>query len=132
MPEMTNLAAHRKDRTVALAAALVLLLQAFFTAWTTGAMASGNMPVDAWGNPLCITSADEGGAPAHETGVKLPNCCVLGCSVAAATMPHPPLAHEAVRVHLSGTEIRFFATNPPLGTSRDHDPGSPRAPPLTA
>lgn len=127
---MLNLAAHRRDRTVACAVVLVLLLQAFFTAWTTGAMAAGSMPVDAWGNPLCVTSADETGSP-QGSGVKLPNCCALGCGAAEVTLGHPPLAGEAVRLDLYGTEIRFFETNPPLGISRDHDPGSPRAPPLT-
>jgi len=128
---MLNLAAHRKDRTVALAVALVLLLQAFFTAWTNGAMASGIMPADAWGNPICVTSPDGSPSPA-DGGVNIPNCCVLGCTMSSMAIPQPPLADQAVRVDLTGTEVRFFATNPPVGTSRDHDPGSPRAPPLTA
>jgi hypothetical protein len=126
---MADLAAHRRDRTVALAAALVLLMQAFFTAWTTGAMASGTMPVDSWGNPLCITSIDSA-SPADTGGVNLPNCCVLGCTMAAMDTPPPPLAAEAVRLDLSGVAIGYVATNPPVGTSRGHEPGSPRAPPL--
>lgn len=126
---MLNFAAHRRDRTVALAAMLVLVLQGFFTAWTTGAMASGAMPVDAWGNPLCVTSADGGAMPDGDKGVKLPNCCALGCTMSAATPPNRPPAHEGARVDPAGTEIRFFAADPSIGTSRDHDPGSPRAPP---
>jgi hypothetical protein len=128
---MLDLAAHRRDRTVAFAVVVILLLQGFFTAWTNAAMASGSMPVDAWGNPLCITSTDDGSSPDGDS-VKIPNCCTMGCGMSTTMLPQPSLADHAIRHDLTGTEIRFFRTNPPLGTSRDHDPGSPRAPPLTA
>jgi hypothetical protein len=128
---MTNLAAHRRDRTVAFAALVILLLQGFLTAWTTGAMAAGAMATDAWGNPLCITGTEDGSSP-DGGAIKVPNCCTMGCGMSAWVLPQPSLADQAIRVELTGTEIRFFATNPPIGSSRDHDPGSPRAPPLTA
>lgn len=127
-----DLAAHRRDRTVAFAAAFVLLLQAFFTAWATGAAASGAMPVDAWGNPLCITAADDA-APGGESGaVEIANCCAMGCGVSATALPGPAGAMLAAADVRFGTGTRFVASDRSLDHGRDHDPGAPRAPPVTA
>jgi hypothetical protein len=128
---MTDLAAHRRDRTVALAAALVLLMQAFLTAWTTGAMASGGMHVDAWGNPLCVSGAAHG-STGDDGDTLVPDCCVLGCTAATPAIPHASQAEKTLRPHRDATGLTMVATHRPAGAGHDHDPGSPRAPPPAA
>lgn len=119
--------ACRRDRTIALAAMLILLAQAFFTAWTTGAMASGAMPVDAWGNPLCVTSVEHG---ASDGGTfQIPGCCAMACAMSAAMLAQPAGAERSIRADLTGIRLPLVASTPFIDTSRDHDPGSPRAPP---
>lgn len=127
---MLNLAAHRKDLTVALVAAFVLLLQAFSSAWMTGAMAAGAMPFDAWGNPLCITSSDHGTSP-DDGAVKLPDCCVIGCGMSATVLAEPA-GMAVLNAALAGSEPLPLASNSSPRTSEEHDPGSPRAPPAMA
>jgi hypothetical protein len=126
---MLNLKAHRKDRSVAIAAAVILLLQAFFTAWTTGAAASGTVPVDTFGNPLCITSPDGSSTP-HDGSVKIPNCCAMGCSMSVTTLADPDDNVQLVREFAGGTIFRFPARETAIHHRDDHDPRSPRAPPV--
>lgn len=122
---------------VALAAAIVLVLQSFATAWAAGSTPSGTM-LDAFGNPLCLTSADEptvdlgGSSPAGDPS-KMPNCCTLGCSMVSPLLAAP--ADDAgawlpVRLDTAEADLVTFAVI--VVTFPDHDPGNPRAPPLTA
>lgn len=119
---------------VALAAALVLVLQSFATAWATGAMPAGAI-LDAFGNPLCLTSADEqtidrnGPGPAGDHS-RMPNCCTMGCSIASPLLATPaddvtiwtPIWMDSIEANLVTFKTVFVAFP-------DHDPGSPRAPP---
>lgn len=115
---------------LAFVAAIVLVLQAFLTAWSTGAMPL-SPALDAFGNPLCVTSAEfASGDTDHQPG-DLPNCCTLGCSMVAPLLPAP--AGEAERIVIVGempTDAAFDQSA--LHRLPDHDPGHPRAPPLTA
>jgi hypothetical protein len=125
---MLDLAAHRKDRTVAFVAALVLLLQALFVSWAHAAPHS--MALDDFGNPLCVTSADQGTPPA-DTPTRLPNCCTLGCSMASAVLLPPSLDALPARRD-AATDIRVPRPRDLLPPARPaYGPGSPRAPPLT-
>jgi hypothetical protein len=119
---------------VALAAAFVLVLQAFATAWAAGVMPSGPM-LDAFGNPLCITSTDQQTAdhdgPAGDHS-KMPNCCTMGCSNASALLATPADDSGAwLPVRLDAAEADFRTSNAVFVAFPDHDPGSPRAPPPT-
>lgn len=123
--------ATQGSTVVALVAAVLLVAQAFLTAWAAGSMPSGPR-LDAFGNPLCITSThQDGGGPATDHP-GLPDCCTFGCSMVSPLLPVP--AGESVDiVHLlASSEVLFpwRAGFPP--SSPEHDPGNPRAPPLTA
>lgn len=118
-------------RTVLLATALVLL-QAFAGGLALGESAAA-APLDAFGNPLCVTSGEHGSpAPAGHGHARLPDCCASGCAAACgAAGPVPsaaswnaPLSRPAV------TGRRDFAFHlPPV---LDRGPAQPRGPPLTA
>lgn len=121
---------------VALAAAFVLVLQSFATAWAAGSMPAGGM-LDAFGNPLCITSADQptvdldGPGPVGDHS--MPNCCTLGCSMGSSLLATP--ADDSgtwlsVRQDAAGAD--FLSVSAILVALHDYDPGNPRAPPLTA
>ncbi|MEP9375045.1 hypothetical protein [Mesorhizobium sp. KR1-2] len=99
-----------------------------------GALALGTGPaeLDAFGNPLCIASTDHSGAgPKGSDHSKLTDCCAFGCSMFASAFAAPSegtveFRLPVVSVPLPGEYKTSFA---PV---RDHDPGNPRAPPLTA
>lgn len=126
---MLDFAAHRKDKTVAFIAAFVLLLQSLLASWSFAA-SPHDMSLDAFGNPLCITSADH--SPPPEAPVKAPNCCMLGCSGAAAAFIYA--APDALPIRRDVEEGSVAAVKyPPVLRLRPGDgPGNPRAPPLTA
>ncbi len=108
----------------ALVAALLFLMQSVASGV---ALASTGVPLDAFGNPLCLgdghnLSKKSGG---HEAP---PDCCSLAC-MAGAT---PGTLPEDVSLALRGAfgqgtvqvSVRAFFI-----VADDHDPGSPRAPP---
>jgi hypothetical protein len=112
----------------ALVAAMLFLVQSL-----TGSAAAGQGPLqlDAFGNPLCITSGDHKGVPSGDHG-KMPGCCLLGCS-ASATIAGAP-ADEASLIIGFRTEVAGRPLPAPIVIVQadDHDPGSPRAPPAFA
>lgn len=120
---------HRHGAAVAFIAALVLVLQSFLSAWAAGAYAATPM-LDAFGNPLCIIGVDHD-APAGDRS-RMPDCCVFGCNMAS---PLPAAASGdgiGLLRPLSSDDIRFDRIEGFQIQSPDHDPGSPRAPPVTA
>lgn len=124
----------KSQRRVAFAATCVLLLSTLMSAWATGAMAAVPM-VDQFGNPICLTSGDyrsHGGGPAGDQ-TKLPNCCTLGCSMVYPLLAAPSADASAWLIErrdlADATTLSFATIFVPFP---DHDPGSPRAPPLTA
>ncbi|MBX3568715.1 MAG: hypothetical protein KF914_11705 [Rhizobiaceae bacterium] len=114
---------------VAFVAALVLLMQAFTSAWAAGAMPIPPM-LDSFGNPLCITGTDLGGTPSDHS--KLPNCCTFGCGSVSPVLQAPDFDGAAIARPLVVSHVLHAIGEAIVAHSPDHDPGSPRAPPLTA
>jgi hypothetical protein len=117
---------------IALAAALLFVLQALASTFVAGAQADG-LQLDAFGNPLCITSGDHSLPDGKPGGHKqATDCCTLFCSTSTAALGPPPQggatlpAQPIVDDRLWGAYRVFFVA------ASDHDPRSPRAPPLTA
>ncbi|MFC0245483.1 hypothetical protein ACFOLL_17660 [Falsochrobactrum ovis] len=121
---------HRRGSAVAFVAAAVLVLQSFLTAWAAGAMPVTPM-LDAFGNPLCITSVDHDGDVPRDDHSKLPDCCTFGCNLASPLHAAEPAQGVGLLKPLSSTDVRFHVHKTFHIQSPDHDPGSSRAPPLT-
>jgi hypothetical protein len=108
--------------------ALVLAVQTVGSAYAIGA-GSGPILLDAFGNPLCITSGEHGGAGDGDGHGGLKDCCALACASAAAIGAAPQDAAEtgepAARL-LVVLGAREFA---PPSASTAFSQGYPRAPP---
>jgi len=117
---------------VALAAAYILILQSVVGALALGAGPNARL-LDAFGNPLCITSADHSEqAPARHHNAPLPDCCTAACSnFAPVFLPARPFAHVANPLPMDAEPLRSVAEAGPR-PAPEHDPGSPRAPPALA
>lgn len=122
---------RRGSRPIAFMAAVAFAVQFFLAAWAAGAMPAAP-GLDAFGNPLCITSGDHGAGSSggHQA---LPVCCVLGCNAAlsfSALTPQdgaagfvPPL----VLSHLLVVPRKTVSVAAP-----EYRSGNPRAPPQAA
>ncbi|MFI0842795.1 hypothetical protein [Mesorhizobium sp. IMUNJ 23232] len=114
---------------LALVAAWLFLIQSLAGGF---ALAAGEVPLDAFGNPLCITSTDHGTPADRSNHGKMPGCCMLGCAASATVSGTPP---DEVSLTIA---FRTKAAGRPLPApvvivqADDHDPGSPRAPPALA
>lgn len=110
----------------AIAIALILVVQTLGSAYATGA---GAVPLDAFGNPLCITSGNHA-APTDGSHGGVQSCCALACTNVATLLVTPERggAVEApprrLAATLSGVSSQA-APEPPLAAS-----ARPRAPPL--
>ena len=113
----------------------VLVLAAMFLLQSLLGAVSQSMagPLDQFGNPLCITSMDHAGSQSDHGGKhQAAECCTLGCSVLSGAIATPPdqapiLLGRMVVVERLDERYRRDALIAP-----DHDPKSPRAPPLSA
>lgn len=113
---------------VTLVVVVMFVLQSVASAFALG---SGPDPaqLDAFGNPLCITSVDHTDPAKGGDHGKLPNCCTLGCPMVGQALGAPPqpawLAAELV--------LDLGTTMPvphcPAIAKGSHQPGNPRAPP---
>lgn len=120
---------RRWNMVVAFAAIWFLVLQSLLGVF---ALAAGPRPLqlDAFGNVICthegVDELPAGSQPAH-----LPDCCVLGCNLAAPLLANPP-SPVALQVEL-GFEILGFSSGAPdhLSFARQRSPANPRAPPAT-
>jgi hypothetical protein len=117
---------------VALVASYVLVLQVLVGAFALGAAAAAPM-LDVFGNPICITStASVETDTDRSTHSAIPDCCSVACSMFApvtadARAPHW-LSNPRVPATLHRTAPSYaVAPDEPF----DHQPGNPRAPPLT-
>ncbi|MCV0395531.1 MAG: hypothetical protein K5872_16845 [Rhizobiaceae bacterium] len=113
---------------VALVAAWMLVVQSIVGAMAQG---TGPVPLDVFGNALCITSTHaspgQGGLPRHDL---IPDCCQAGCIFAAGAHAVPTVAIGIPAGHASaGTDTPRLAAFS-LTTRPDPSPGAPRAPPL--
>ncbi len=110
---------------IALAAAMLMLVQSVAGSFAATAT---HPKLDAFGNPLCITSTDHD-APQSDHG-KLTGCCILGCGASASALAAPPernrldAGFESVPLRFAPVFMEFFIA------SEDHNPGSPRGPPV--
>lgn len=128
--QQTLLLSRRKPRfLIALGACIVLALQAFAVAGAAGATAP---KLDAFGNPLCIAGTVHDGAGSGDDHSSIPNCCALGCSMASSVLAVPPDPGVGLSRPLVFSGILFSRHAGICDHAPDHDPGSPRAPPLTA
>ena len=116
---------------VALVAMFMLFAQTFATAWAAGASPYGPQ-LDAFGNPLCVTSSvSDAGAPAGDH-TDMSGCCTLGCGTVATALPAPSGDHVAAAAPIV-RETPVFSVSVDLSFPRTtHDPGNPRAPPASA
>jgi hypothetical protein len=110
----------------------MLVLQSVAGAFASGA-GTGAVTLDVFGNPLCLAGSD--GSHTGNDGsehTEIPNCCVLGCGLAASSFGAPP---EAVSLPVErSTDIGVIvqASSRIHVSARGYEPGNPRAPPLTA
>lgn len=129
---MQHLAGKHRHRSTAIFAALMLAVQLLAGGFAVGAAAAGSPMLDAFGNPLCITSSDVPDAGDQNGHSGLPDCCTPGCSMFAPAAG-PDRAPAALSNPLDGpTSIVIGTSVSPVATLPDHDPGNPRAPPLHA
>lgn len=122
----------RKPRwIVAFVAALAIFVQTFGAAHAAGAMPFGPV-LDAFGNPLCLSSAGETGGPSHGDGKSgsFADCCTLGCASVSPALAGAD-APEAGHVVRQDTGSRLIWTSVTSHPSPDrYEPSQPRAPPL--
>lgn len=106
--------------------AVILLLMWQMLAIQSVRAGDNSSHLDAFGNPLCISTTDKKKAPVeHKT---LPICCVSGSQMVAGITPVEP---ETARLHqrlvLPGVETKQEQTVQP--PPRDQQKYGPRAPP---
>ena len=107
----------------------MLLTNAF--ALSVSAAGSSRMQVDAFGNPLCMGGEEDSGSPADHS--KLPTCCTIGCTMGSSVTTSPDAdATVALVWHTDEDDVVTSVETVLPPKAAEHDPGSPRAPPLTA
>lgn len=121
------------SRSVALVAAYMFVVQSLIGAFALGASAAPTQ-LDAFGNPLCITSSETADKePDRGSHSSLPDCCTVACNMFAPVTPDERVAHSLVnrRLPVSQPLQRPFRS---INHARldAQSPGSPRSPPLTS
>jgi hypothetical protein len=125
-----NIRQERWKVWTALAAACLFLLQS-----TAGASAFATGPrapvIDAFGNPLCITSGEHtnGGGDQHQMP---PQCCGPGCTASSAMPGAPPAEPSHALASPAHVVAVFHRFDVPRPNARSGWPGNPRGPPLAA
>lgn len=116
---------------VAFAAAWLLIVQMVAGAFLLGS-ANATPMVDAFGNPLCITSeATDGNPDDGRRYAGLPDCCSTLCGMAAPATPDDRTPRFLANP-LTSVSVDHVGEDDHLGiVAPDHDPGSPRAPPAS-
>ena len=123
-------AQHDKRSLTAILATLLFVVQMMISSWAM-AGSVGQPMVDAFGNPLCVTDADGNPVSPSKDHGKLPACCAIGCSVFSASLLATPV-EPAPASPVPSAEPAFVLPRAVDPLARlDHDPGSPRAPPVT-
>ncbi len=123
---------HKRGSLTAVVAAFVLVLQSSLTIWAA-AVAPADPMLDSWGNPLCISSSmdQDGRYPANDHSRML-DCCTLGCGASSAALSTPLGASIVLLPPPARSDALRTAYKAAIVQIPDHDPGSPRAPPLMA
>ncbi|MFU0503131.1 DUF2946 family protein [Pseudaminobacter sp. NGMCC 1.201702] len=121
-----------RNAAIALVATCMLVLQSVAGAFALGA-GTGSVPLDAFGNPLCLAGSD--GSHTGNDGsehTKIPNCCALGCGLAASSFGTPPDAVSLPVERKVDLSAIVQASSRIHVSAHGYEPGNPRAPPLTA
>lgn len=115
---------------IALVAIYMLVLQGMLGAFAMGA-ASASPMLDAFGNPICITSDNSvADAPDPVRHTPLPDCCVSGCSMfAPVTADEREPRSLANPLSSSVTPLRAPDRVDVHAFTLERGPGSPRSPP---
>lgn len=116
---------------IALVAAYLLVVQALLGSFALGIAAASPL-LDAFGNPLCITTTDAAGTDT-DRGIHdaVPDCCTVACSMFAPAPLHQHgagLAPNPTAVSVAVPSVRSASAGPRLHPARS--PGSPRSPPF--
>ena len=113
---------------IAFVAAYMLVLQSILTALAAGAMAAP-LQRDAFDGIICISHSEtqqpQDGSPDRHS---LPDCCITGCSMSAAPMPHVTDTLFVVSEPRESTVVFREHDSPALRLSEGRS-GNPRAPP---
>ncbi len=115
-------------RVVSLAAAVSLLLQSILFAWSLAGGAHGAPMLDAFGNPLCITSTHSDQAPGAPVDGRHLSCCTLACGASALLGVEPPagpVLAAPLSTALDVVRPRIDSAGPPA----ERRTANPRAPP---
>lgn len=117
---------------IALAAALILVLQAMTSALAVG-LSAVPTELDAFGNPICLTgSIQPDDTTGHGDHHQLPDCCTMGCSMVSAVAVPPSQGPVLVIPQAVSAGRPTWFRQILLPPAPDHDPSSPRAPPRLA
>ncbi|MDG4675936.1 hypothetical protein P9A16_33070 [Shinella sp. 838] len=116
---------------MAVAVAIVMALQILLGTFAMAANAATPM-VDAFGNMLCINSAegDDSGSTPNKDRPLLPECCTLACGLVHSFVPADTsvaVLFNPLSEPLQRPVIRFAE---PFHSVLDSLPGNPRAPPF--
>lgn len=123
-------APHGKASLTAILAAMLFVVQMMVSSWAM-AGSVGQPMVDAFGNPLCVTDADGNPVGPSKDHGKLPACCAIGCTAFSASLP-ASLVDPTPDSPVPSAEPAFGLPRAVGALVRlDHDPGNPRAPPVT-
>ena len=128
---MQHLAGKHRHRSTAIFAALMLAVQLLAGGFAVGAAAAGSPMLDAFGNPLCITGMNQDGDNPATDHSEMLDCCTFGCGVSSAALAAPSGAGIALLPPPVRVDALWGARKAVDIQIADHDPGSPRAPPLT-
>jgi len=128
---MTKRRRHGRFGLVAVAVAIVMALQILLGTFAMAANAATPM-VDAFGNMLCINSAegDDSGSTPNKDRPLLPECCTLACGLVHSFVPADTSVaalFNPLSEPLQRPVIRFAE---PFHSVLDSLPGNPRAPPF--
>ena len=116
---------------VAFVAAWMLIVQALVGAFALGAMANADPLLDAFGNPLCITSSDRSALSDEAGHTALPECCTAACGMFAPLTVEDRTPHSLDNPLPARTRASHTFDTVDLRPLADHNPGNPRAPPAT-
>lgn len=114
-----------------LAAAYLFVFQLVLGSLALSVATANAVPLDSFGNPLCITHSESSGSD-HRDSSKLPECCTQACSMFAPLLASASTGHFiANRLEPVGQVFVAERFSGPFKRP-ETDPGNPRAPPLAA
>lgn len=116
---------------IALVATYMLVLQSLIGAFAVGAAASSPM-LDAFGNPLCITSSEAAEDNSDRSGHgTMPDCCTVSCSMFSSAIANAREAHSLHNpLEYAFVQTAFAFDSIASSFTLERGPGSPRSPPI--